>query len=61
MDLRVQHFHSFSTHGDGGHYHIDITPDIVEYEGYFTIGHRIVRVDRPHKIMKNSSSQRKGC
>lgn len=47
LDLRLQHFHSFSTHGHGGHYHIDTTPDIVEYEGYFIVGERIVRVDKP--------------
>lgn len=53
LDLRVQHFHSFSTHNEGGHYHIDTTPDIVEYEGYFNLGERIVRIDKPlvtHKM-----------
>lgn len=53
LDLRLQHFHSFSTHGVGGHYHIDTTPDIVEYEGYFVIAEKIVRVDKPtdtHKM-----------
>uniref|UniRef100_A0A182PHV0 DUF1907 domain-containing protein n=1 Tax=Anopheles epiroticus TaxID=199890 RepID=A0A182PHV0_9DIPT len=47
LDLRLQHFHSFSTHGHGGHYHIDTTPEVVEYEGYFVAGERIVRVDKP--------------
>lgn len=47
LDLRLQHFHSFSRHGEGGHYHIDTTPDIVEYEGYFNVGEKIVRVDKP--------------
>uniref|UniRef100_A0A2M3Z121 DUF1907 domain-containing protein n=1 Tax=Anopheles braziliensis TaxID=58242 RepID=A0A2M3Z121_9DIPT len=47
LDLRLQHFHSFSTHGHAGHYHIDTTPDTVEYEGYFVVGERIVRVDKP--------------
>lgn len=47
LDLRLQHFHSFSQHGEGGHYHYDTTPDIVEYEGYFNVGHRIVRIDKP--------------
>ncbi|XP_055603863.1 ester hydrolase C11orf54 homolog [Uranotaenia lowii] len=47
LDLRLQHFHSFSKHGEGGHYHIDTTPDIVEYEGYFNVGEKIVRVDKP--------------
>lgn len=47
LDLRLQHFHSFSKHGWGGHYHNDTTPDIVEYEGYFVVGERIIRVDKP--------------
>lgn len=47
LDLRLQHFHSFSKHGKGGHYHYDTTPDIVEYEGYFNVGARIVRIDKP--------------
>lgn len=53
LDLRLQHFHSFSYHGYGGHYHIDLTPDIVEYLGYFVIAEKIHRVDKPatsHKI-----------
>lgn len=47
LDLRVQHFHSFSTHGEAGHYHYDTTPDTVEYLGYFNIGHEIIRIDKP--------------
>lgn len=47
LDLRVQHFHGFSAHGDGGHYHYDTTPDSVHYEGYFTPADTIVRVDAP--------------
>lgn len=53
LDLRVQHFHSFSHHGEAGHYHIDVTPDSAEYLGYFNVGEEIFRVDRPvvtHKI-----------
>lgn len=47
LDLRLQHFHSFSKHGEAGHYHYDVTPDVVEYEGYFNVGARIVRIDQP--------------
>jgi hypothetical protein len=47
LDLRVQHFHGFSHHGEAGHYHIDVTPDTVEYLGYFNTGEEIYRVDRP--------------
>uniref|UniRef100_A0ABD2WP08 DUF1907 domain-containing protein n=1 Tax=Trichogramma kaykai TaxID=54128 RepID=A0ABD2WP08_9HYME len=47
LDLRVQHFHSFSHHGEGGHYHIDTTPNDVEYLGYFNVGEVLYRVDQP--------------
>ncbi|XP_049805643.1 ester hydrolase C11orf54 homolog [Schistocerca nitens] len=47
LDLRVQHFHSFSHHGEGGHYHIDTEPDTVEYLGYFSVAECIYRIDRP--------------
>lgn len=53
LDLRLQHFHSFSHHGEGGHYHIDTEPDIAEYLGYFSIGEHVYRVDQPtvtHKV-----------
>ncbi|XP_033220131.1 ester hydrolase C11orf54 homolog [Belonocnema kinseyi] len=53
LDLKVQHFHSFSYHGEGGHYHIDTTPDIVEYLGYFTPGEIFYRVDQP-SVVKSS-------
>ncbi|XP_033219957.1 ester hydrolase C11orf54 homolog [Belonocnema kinseyi] len=38
MDLQFSpyHFHSFSDHNAGGHYHDDVTPDEIEYLGYFT-------------------------
>lgn len=47
LDLRIEHTHCFSQHGDGGHYHYDTTPDIVEYEGYFNIAEKIYRIDAP--------------
>lgn len=47
LDLRVQHFHSFSHHGEGGHYHNDTTPDTAEYLAYFNLGQSIIRVDAP--------------
>ncbi|XP_061711736.1 ester hydrolase C11orf54 homolog isoform X2 [Cydia pomonella] len=47
LDLRVQHFHGWGPHGDGGHYHYDTTPDSVEYEGYFTVASSVVRIDAP--------------
>lgn len=53
LDLRVEHTHCFSDHGEGGHYHEDIEPDVVEYEGYFNVAENIYRFDPPtvtHKI-----------
>ncbi|KAL1494731.1 hypothetical protein ABEB36_010279 [Hypothenemus hampei] len=47
LDLRVQHFHSFSTLGEAGHYHYDTTPDTVQYLGYFNVAEEIIRVDKP--------------
>jgi hypothetical protein len=47
LDLRLHHFHSFSDHGHGGHYHYDVTPETVEYEGYFNVASRLVRIDKP--------------
>ncbi|RWS25712.1 hypothetical protein B4U80_03684, partial [Leptotrombidium deliense] len=37
LGLRIEHTHCFSTHGQGGHYHYDTTPDHVEYEAYFNV------------------------
>ncbi|XP_012525195.1 ester hydrolase C11orf54 homolog [Monomorium pharaonis] len=51
LDLRVQHFHSAfekdNELGLGGHYHIDTTPDTIEYEGYFNVAATLYRVDQP--------------
>ena len=47
LDLRLEHSHCFSNHGDGGHYHEDTTPDTVSYEAYFNVAEWIYRVDAP--------------
>nr|XP_056714517.1 ester hydrolase C11orf54 homolog [Euleptes europaea] len=47
FDLRLEHTHCFSHHGDGGHYHTDTTPETVEYLGYFTPAEYLFRIDRP--------------
>ncbi|OWR52104.1 ester hydrolase C11orf54 homolog [Danaus plexippus] len=47
LDLRVQHFHGVSEHGQGGHYHYDTTPLAAHYEGYFTVAGSVIRVDAP--------------
>lgn len=52
LDLRLQHFHSFSTDNYGGHFDYDTTPDTVEYEAYFCVGERVVRIDKPFATHK---------
>lgn len=47
LDLRVEHFHCFSEHGQGGHYHYDTTPDDVVYRAYFNIAEALYRIDQP--------------
>ncbi|XP_014666301.1 PREDICTED: ester hydrolase C11orf54 homolog [Priapulus caudatus] len=47
MDLRVEHTHCFSQHGEGGHYHYDTTPEEVAYHGFFNVAECLYRVDRP--------------
>ncbi|KAJ7997103.1 hypothetical protein DPEC_G00225460 [Dallia pectoralis] len=52
LDLRLEHTHCFSYHGEGGHYYIDTTPDIVEYLGYFMPAEFVYRIDRPENTHK---------
>ncbi|XP_076473127.1 ester hydrolase C11orf54 homolog [Babylonia areolata] len=47
LDLRVEHFHCFSDHGQGGHYHYDTTPGEVGYRAYFSIAELLYRIDQP--------------
>merc|ERR1719431_3025 len=47
LDLRVEHSHGWGHSGQGGHYHIDTTPEEVEYLGYYNLGELCYRVDRP--------------
>ena len=47
LDLRIEHFHCFSDHGEGGHYHYDVTPDDVHYTGFFSLAEKLYRIDRP--------------
>lgn len=47
FDLRLEHTHCFSQHGEGGHYHTDTTPETVEYLGYFVPAEYLFRIDRP--------------
>uniref|UniRef100_T1J6L6 DUF1907 domain-containing protein n=1 Tax=Strigamia maritima TaxID=126957 RepID=T1J6L6_STRMM len=47
MDLRIEHTHCYSDHGQGGHYHHDTTPDTAEYLGYFVLCNTLYRIDKP--------------
>ncbi|CAH2222794.1 ester hydrolase C11orf54 homolog [Pelobates cultripes] len=47
FDLRLEHTHCFSHHGEGGHYHTDTTPDTVQYHGYFHPAEFLYRIDKP--------------
>ncbi|XP_041377004.1 ester hydrolase C11orf54 homolog [Gigantopelta aegis] len=47
LQLRMEHFHCFSQHGQGGHYHYDTTPNEVKYRGYFSLAETIYRIDEP--------------
>ena len=47
QDLRVEHTHCFSTHGEGGHYHYDTTPEEVQYEAYLNLAETVYRIDAP--------------
>ncbi|XP_022658551.1 ester hydrolase C11orf54 homolog isoform X2 [Varroa jacobsoni] len=46
-DLRIDHTHCFSTHGAGGHYHNDTTPEETEYDCWFNVAEKMVRIDQP--------------
>lgn len=51
-DLRMEHTHCFNldTQDEAGHYHYDVTPETVEYEGYFNVAEQVYRLDgNPHK------------
>jgi len=47
LDIRVEHTHCFSNHGEGGHYHHDTTPEQVDYLGYFSPAEIFYRIDKP--------------
>ncbi|KAJ8118826.1 hypothetical protein OPT61_g288 [Boeremia exigua] len=47
LDLRIEHTHCFSDHGEGGHYHYDTTPEDVEYNAWFNVAEVLYRIDRP--------------
>lgn len=54
--LRLQHFHVFSQHNEGGHYHNDTTPESVEYEGFFNLADRIILIDKNFSAITRTAS-----
>jgi len=57
MHLRLEHTHFYSLEKnahEGGHYHYDVTPEEIEYEGYFSLAEKIYRVeDAYNNVAKN--------
>lgn len=47
LHLRCEHFHCFSHHGQGGHYHFDTTPNDAAYLGYMNLAECVYRIDIP--------------
>ena len=47
------HFHSFKNNSYAGHYHFDVTPDDIEYEGYFNVSKEVFRVNNIYKELIN--------
>lgn len=45
LGLRLRHTHFFSDNDKGGHYHYDITPENVEYHGYFVLASKVTKID----------------
>jgi len=52
--LRLEHTHFWSSHGDIGHYHYDVTPDDVEYEGYFIPCEEVFKISTPQHAMERT-------
>jgi len=50
---RLEHTHFVSTRNDGGHYHYDVTPETIEYEGYFTLANKFYRIAKAIKPTAN--------
>ena len=46
------HFHSYKDKKDAGHYHFDVTPEEIEYEGYFNTAKEVHRVNNIYKELK---------
>ncbi len=47
------HFHSYTNENVAGHYHFDVTPNEIEYEGYFNTAAEVHRVNNIYKELTN--------
>ena len=47
------HFHSYTEENIAGHYHFDVTPEDIEYEGYFNTAEQVHRVNNIYKELTN--------
>ena len=47
------HFYNFKNKSCSGHYHFDVTPDEIEYEGYFNTADAVYRVNNIYKELLN--------
>jgi hypothetical protein len=47
------HFHSYTKENVAGHYHFDVTPEEIEYEGYFNTAEDVHRVNNIYKELTN--------
>ena len=47
------HFHSYTKENVAGHYHFDVTPEEIEYEGYFNTAEEVHRVNNVYKELTN--------
>ena len=47
------HFHSYTKENVAGHYHFDVTPEEIEYEGYFNTAGEVHRVNNIYKELTN--------
>ena len=49
-------FHSYEHDKDAGHYHFDVTPEEIEYEGYFNTATEVYRVNNIYKELLSKNS-----
>jgi len=50
------HFHSYEHDRDAGHYHFDVSPEEIEYEGYFNTATEVHRVNNIYKELLSKNS-----